>query len=265
MSKKYNKELEVAVNTAKKAGELIKEMSNKDIVVENKSIFDYVTNVDNKAEELIINELKKEFPEYDVLAEESGGIVEGGKLKWIVDPIDGTTNFMKNIPAYSVSIGLEAEGEIVVGVVYNIPMNEMFTAAKDGGAYLNDKKIIVSATDDIKKLVLGTGFPFKKNADYKSYLRLFEKFAQVTAGIRRPGSASIDLCWMACGRYDAFFEFGLSPWDVAAGVLIVKEAGGLVFDTKGQNDYLYGNTIITANNKKVSDFMLDYTNKYYYG
>lgn len=263
---KYKKELNVAVNTVKKAGELIIEMSKekKDIIVSNKAVNDFVTNVDKASEDLIKEELSSAFPDYDILAEETGGMVKGSKPKWIIDPIDGTLNFMRGIPIFAISLGLEIDNEIVVGIVFNVPMNEMFIAIKEKGAYLNGEKINVSKTSVIDRIVVGTGFPFRKEADFDSYMSLFQELAQHTSGLRRPGSASIDLCWMACARYDAFFEFGLHPWDVSAGALIIKEAGGIVTDAKGGDNFIYGGNILAANNQIVYDFMLNYIKKYYY-
>ncbi len=262
----YTKELETAVKVAKEAGQLVLGLSQGDnnIKVEEKDVNDFVTNADKASEELIIKRLTNTFPDYDILAEESGLSETGNRHKWIIDPIDGTTNFTKGIPVFAVSIGLEVNGEIVAGAVYNIPMDEMFSSIKGEGAYLNGKKISVSETTNIDHLVIGTGFPFKRGSHFDEYMLLIKQIAKKTSGIRRPGSASIDLCWMACGRYDAFFEFGLHPWDISAGSLIVKEAGGTVKDTKGGNDFLYGRTILCANSNVVFDFMLEHILKYYY-
>jgi myo-inositol-1(or 4)-monophosphatase len=263
----FTKELETAVKVAQEAGQLVRDISEGDnnIKVEEKDVNDFVTNADKASEELIIKRLSDAFPEYDILAEESGLSETGDNHKWIIDPIDGTTNFTKGIPVYAVSIGLEVKGEIVAGAVYNIPMDEMFSAIIGEGSYLNGKKISVSETTNLDHLVIGTGFPFKRGSRFDDYMRLIEQIARKTSGIRRPGSAAIDLCWMACGRYDAFFEFGLHPWDIAAGSLIVKESGGFVKDTKGGDDFIYGRTILCANSDKVYEFMLENILKYYYG
>jgi myo-inositol-1(or 4)-monophosphatase len=265
--KDYIKETETAISIARKAGKLIKEMSEGDskIKVENKAVNDFVTNVDKASEGLIIKELKEAFPDYDILAEESGSDESGSQHKWIIDPLDGTTNFTKGIPVYSVSIGLELNGDIVAGAVYSVSMDEMFSACKGEGAYLNDKRIHVSEETNTDHLVIGTGFPFKRGSRFMEYMNLIEQIARRTSGIRRPGSAAIDLCWFACGRYDAFFEFGLHPWDIAAGSLIAKEAGGIVKNSKGGDGFLYDRTILCANSKKVYDFMLGNILEYYYG
>jgi myo-inositol-1(or 4)-monophosphatase len=262
----YRIDLELAVRTAEKAGNLITQMSYDftNVIIDDKDTHDFVTNVDKASEELIINELKKYRPYYDIIAEESGADVKGNRPRWIIDPLDGTTNFTKQIPIYAVSIGLEVEGEIVAGVVNNVYMDEMFTAVKGEGAYLNKRRIKVSNTKNIDHTIIGTGFPFRKGSDYKNYISLFEELAKTTAGIRRPGSAAVDLCWFACGRYDAFFEFGLHPWDVAAGTLIASESGAIVTDTKGGDDFIYGGSVLCANNKTVYDFMMNKLKNYYY-
>lgn len=263
----YRIDLELAVRTAEKAGNLITQMSYDfdEITIDNKSTHDFVTNVDKASEKLIIDELKKYRSHYDIIAEESGADIRGDdRPRWIIDPLDGTTNFTKQIPIYAVSIGLELEGEIIAGVVNNVYMDEMFTAVKGEGAYLNKKRIKVSKTKNTAHTIIGTGFPFREGSDFKSYMALFEELAKNTAGIRRPGSAAVDLCWFACGRYDAFFEFGLHPWDVSAGSLIAKEAGAIVTDTKGGNDFIYGGTILCANNSTVHDFMMDAIKNVYY-
>lgn len=260
----YIKKIELAKKIAEKGGKLINKLSSEDIEVRSKGTHDFVTNVDTSVEDLIIKELKAEFPNHGILAEESGIGESDSEYKWIIDPIDGTTNFTRGIPIYAISIGLEHKGETVGGVVYNVAIDEMFTAVKGEGAYLNGKRIHVSEQSKIEDTLIGTGFPFKRGVGYDQYMGLFKQIAIKTAGIRRPGSASIDLCWVACGRYDAFFEFGLNPWDVGAGVVIIKEAGGVVTDTKGGNDYVYGKSIIGANNKIIHSFLLEQITEYYY-
>ncbi len=261
---KYVKEIQLAKKIALRAKDLIEDLSKKEIQIKNKDVHDFVTNVDTSVEKLIVAELKEEFPDYQILAEESGKEDSKSSYKWIIDPIDGTTNFTKEIPIYAVSIGLEHNGKPVGGVVYNTAIDEMFTAIKGEGAYLNNKRIHVSKQTKIDNILVGTGFPFKKSDNYEKYIDLFRQIAIETAGIRRPGAASLDLCWLACGRYDAFFEFGLNPWDIAAGSVIVSESGGIISDAKGGNDFIYGKSVIGANSKEVYDFMIDTIENYYY-
>jgi myo-inositol-1(or 4)-monophosphatase len=255
----YKRILNVTIEISNKAANLIRGMSKNanNIIISNKDVNDFVTNVDKASEELYISELKKYFPDFDILAEETGGKSKSSNPKWIIDPIDGTTNFTKGIPIYGISIGLEVDSEIVLGVVNHISMNEVFTAVKGGGSHLNGGAIRVSLTDDIDRILIGTGFPFRRGSDFSSYIRVFEALAKTTAGIRRPGSASIDLCWTACGRYDAFFEFGLNPWDVSAGSLIVKEAGGIITESKGEMTLYMVELCLLLIRKRSIDFIFE--------
>lgn len=230
-----------ATKAARRAAkELIRMSSQRDLLeIEKKAANDFVTSADKAAEAIIIEELKYAYPHHAILSEEAGRI---GSPKsdylWIIDPIDGTTNFMHGIPQYAISIALSYRGDIIVGVIYDVAKNELFTAAKGQGAYLDNHRIRVSEAKDMSRALIGTGFPFRQTDDVDSYLEGFRKVAAKTSGIRRPGSAALDLAWVACGRYDGFWETGLKAWDIAAGALLVFEAGGLLTDLSGGEKWL---------------------------
>lgn len=209
------------------------------LTIEAKSENDFVTSADRAAEAAIVSTLQSAYPRHAILTEEQGLVGDAkSPYLWIVDPIDGTTNFMHGIPQYAVSIALAYRGEVVVGVVYDVSKNELFTAAKGEGAFLDNRRIRVSDTTDMRRAVIGTGFPFRKGDDFKGYMQSFMRVTQAAAGVRRPGSAALDLAWVAAGRYDGFWEAGLSKWDIAAGALLVFEAGGLVTDLAGGENWL---------------------------
>jgi len=240
----------IKAKAARAAGAIINRASlDLDIIkVGAKAYNDFVTEVDHAAEAVIIKTLLEAYPQHAILAEESGK--EHGNQKsdyqWIIDPLDGTTNFIHGLPIYAVSIALAHRGQVQQAVVYDPTRNDLFHASKGRGAYLNDRRLRVSRRIRLSDSLVGTGFPFRRGDNFKRYLKLFEDVMQQTAGVRRPGAASLDLCYVAAGYYDAFFETGLSPWDVAAGSLIITEAGGLVGNFTGESDFLHQREILAG-------------------
>jgi len=222
--------------------------------IEAKDTNDLVSYVDKQAEQLLIEKLRKLVPEVGFIAEESSPDTNSKVLNWIIDPLDGTTNFIHNIPAYAVSVALVSKTEILLGVVFNIPQNEMFYAHKDGRAFMNGKEISVSVSGKLGDCLIATGFPVKNFDRLEGFQKSTEYFMKNTRGIRRMGAAAVDLCYVACGRFDAFFEYNLNAWDVAAGVLIVERAGGKVSDFSGGKDYLFGKGFLASNGKVYGEF-----------
>ena len=243
--------LNIAVKAARRAGSIISRASNDldKLTVESKSQNDFVSEVDRAAEAAIIEVLREAYPQHSILAEESGLSDKASEYQWIIDPLDGTTNFLHGFPQYCVSIALSVKGVLTHGVIYDPTRNDLFTASKGGGAVLNERRIRVSKTLALKDALLGTGFPFKEFAKFDRYIGMFKELTPKCAGIRRPGSAALDLAYVACGRYDGFWEMGLSPWDIAAGAILIKEAGGLVTDFAGEDNILESGTIVTATPK----------------
>lgn len=242
--------LDVAMEAADKAAVLLRSFhkENKDLGIQFKGKNDLLTKADVASEEIIKETIKKYFPNDLFLAEESSAAWEISDTRtWIIDPIDGTTNFVHGFPTYCISIALYENKEPVVGLILEAAKGEMFTAVKGHGAFLNGRPIKVSAINEPKHSLLGTGFPYRDLGIVDDYLQLFKVFMQETQGLRRPGSAAYDLACVAAGRFDAFYEYGLSPWDVAAGILIVQEAGGIITDWKGGSDYLFGQRICAGN------------------
>jgi myo-inositol-1(or 4)-monophosphatase len=237
--------LTIAVRAARNAGRIINRASfDLDAVkVSRKQEKDFVTEIDKAAEDEIIGTLKTAYPSHAFLAEESGragispdaSIYEAENL-WIIDPLDGTTNFIHGLPHYCVSIGLMQRGVMTQAVIYDPNLDELFTATKGRGAFLNDRRIRVAKRTKIDEALIGTGFPFRAIDDLPKYMKMFESVTRSCAAVRRPGAAALDLAYVAAGRYDGFFELGLSPWDVAAGSLLVLEAGGLIGDFKGDGN-----------------------------
>lgn len=215
--------------------------------IETKGLHDLVSYVDKESEKQIIEQLQKILPESGFIAEEGTNDKKGERYNWVIDPLDGTTNYIQGVPIYSVSIGLLDGNELVLGVVYEVGRDECFYAWKNGGAYLNGKAIHVSVRNNIHDALLATGFPYSDFSRMEDYMIFLNKMMKEARGVRRLGSAAADLAYVACGRFDAFWEYDLKPWDVAAGAVIVKEAGGKVTDYKGGNDYLYGHEIIASN------------------
>jgi myo-inositol-1(or 4)-monophosphatase len=230
------------------SGKIIKEYFEGSFKIESKDIIsNLVTEVDKKSEAKIIEIIKADFPEHNILSEEIGALKTDSEIKWVIDPIDGTINYAHKIPICCVSIGIEKAGEIIYGLVYNPIDGEMFYAEKGKGAFYKDEKISVSKESDLRKSLLVTGFPYvSKNCPYKP-VESFSRFLNMDIPIRRLGSAALDLCWTALGRFDGFWEYNLNPWDVAAGYLIMTEAGGTVTDFNGEKFSIYGKEILASN------------------
>ncbi|HSN39102.1 MAG TPA: inositol monophosphatase family protein [Burkholderiales bacterium] len=248
--------LNIAVKAARRAGSLINRAArNLDIVVaREKAANDYVSEVDHEAEQAIIRTLLEAYPDHSILAEESGASGKS-EYQWIIDPLDGTTNFLHGFPQYAVSIALAHKGLITQAVIYDPGRNDLFTATRGRGAYLNETRIRVSKRAQLRTGLVGTGFPFRQFEHVDAYLGMFRDMIGNTAGVRRPGAAALDLAYVAAGRLDGFWELGLSPWDIAAGSLLVTEAGGLIGDLEGNENYM-GSGNVVAGNPKVFVEML---------
>ena len=243
--------LNIAVKAARRAATVINRASTQlDLLtVQSKSPNDFVTEVDRAAEQAIIEVLRDAFPGHGILAEESGESGPESEFTWIIDPLDGTTNFIHGLPQYAVSIAQTKNGVLEHAVGYDPNTNEMFTASRGAGAFLNDRRIRVSRRTRLNEALIGTGFPFRRFDHVDAYLAMFKELTQKTAGIRRPGAASLDLAYVAAGRFDGFWEMGLSPWDMAAGVLLIQEAGGLVSDLSGEANYLTTGNLVAGTPK----------------
>ena len=243
--------LNIAVRAARKAGSIITRaaLDGGGFEVRSKRQNDFVTRVDHAAEAAILEVVRKAYPDHAVLAEESGAAEGRAEYQWIIDPLDGTTNFIHGFPQYCVSIAIRRRDELAHGVVYDPNRNELFTASKGSGAYLNDRRIRVSKCVRLGDALVGTGFPFREGARIDLYSNQLKNIMQKTAGVRRAGAAALDLCYVACGRLDAFWELGLSPWDMAAGALMIQEAGGLVADLSGEDGYLESGEVACATPK----------------
>lgn len=215
--------------------------------VEEKGLNSLVSYVDKTAEEKLVFQLSKLIPGSTFLTEEETVEQKMGKFRWIIDPLDGTTNFLHQLPCYAVSVALEIEGIIQSGIVYEPNNDECFYGWKDGGAFMNNSIIKVSSTTKLKNALLATGFPYHDYSLEEPYFKAFNNFMKNSRGIRRWGAAAVDLAYVACGRFDAFYEYGLNAWDVAAGTLIVEEAGGCVSDFSGGTNFLFGKEIISSN------------------
>ncbi|WP_090655974.1 inositol monophosphatase family protein [Nitrosomonas marina] len=251
--------LNIAIKAARRAGDIINQASrNLDLLnISKKSRSDYVSEVDGAAEEAIIKILHDAYPSHAILAEESGarGAMAQAEYQWIIDPLDGTTNFLHGLPQYAVSIALKHKGLLNKAVVYNPNNNELFTASRGGGAYLNNQRLRVSKRTRLEDCLIGTGIPFRDLTHLEAYLKMFKDIIPRVAGIRRPGSASLDLSYVAAGRYDGFWEIGLAPWDMAAGCLLIQEAGGLVGDLEGNDSYLESGQILAGNPKVFAQLL----------
>ncbi|MGM0690642.1 MAG: inositol monophosphatase family protein [Pseudomonadota bacterium] len=246
--------LNIAVRAARAAGSVISRSRDRvnDLTIESKKRNDFVSEVDHQAEAAIIDTLLRAYPDHAILAEESGAAgQEGAEFRWIIDPLDGTTNFLHGIGHYAVSIALERQGRLELGVIYNPVNQELFTAERGGGAFLDNRRIRVAPRKGLDGALLGTGIPFRDDQNLERYIATLRALHGPIAGIRRPGSAALDLAYVAAGRFDGFWEFGLKPWDMAAGVLLVREAGGVVIDNQGGDDYLDSGNVICANPKLV--------------
>jgi myo-inositol-1(or 4)-monophosphatase len=264
--------MNVAVKAARSAGNIINRASLnlERLQVARKQQNDFVTEVDSAAEAAILEVLQESYPTHHFFAEESGYLMAGGQslgnlswdevvqiqkddeeehFLWVIDPIDGTTNFIHGFPQFAVSIALLVNGVVQQGLIYDPTRDELFTATKGGGAYVNHRRIRVASQLRLADCLMGTGFPYREDQDLDKYLLLFKKMTQSCAGLRRPGAASLDLAYVACGRLDGFFEGDLKPWDMAAGVLLVQEAGGLVGQYSGEEGYFASGQIMAANPK----------------
>lgn len=228
--------------------------------VSDKGLNQLVSYVDIEAEKQLVQALSELLPEAGFITEENTSDVGRQTYNWIIDPLDGTTNFIHNLPVYSVSVALALGNEILAGAVYEIGRDELFAAHKNGGAWLNGERISVSVIGELKNALMATGFPYYDFEQMEAYLKVLRALMQSTHGLRRMGSAAVDLAYVACGRFEGFFEYGLNAWDVAAGVLLVQEAGGIVTDFQGGNDYLFGKSIV-ADNLKVHTPFMDILNK----
>jgi len=225
--------------------------------VEYKGFNDLVSYVDKGSEKLLVDGLMPLIPNAGFITEENTLTITDREWKWIIDPLDGTTNFVHGIPCYCVSVGLMHRGQMVMGIVHEVNLDECFYGWKGGGVYLNGLVIKVSEINELNKSLIATGFPYTNYEKLIPYMRVFDFCMRNTQGIRRLGSAAVDLAYVACGRFEGFYEYGLNPWDVAAGVFLVQEAGGAVGDFKGGNDYVFGKEIIATNAGVYEDFLLE--------
>lgn len=249
--------LDVAVQAAKEAGRFLKASVGKVTSIETKkgNVRDLVSEIDKASEAMIISIIKERYPHHSILAEESGGSKQSAEYTWVIDPLDGTVNFLHGVPVFSVTIGVEYRGEIVAGVTYDPNLNELFTAEKGSGAFLNGNRIEVSTAAELINSLLVTGFPYDiaKNPDHA--VEHFVNFLMTGQGLRRLGSAALDLCYIAAGRFDGYWEVSLNPWDMAAGMVLVQEAGGKVTDLMGGVPSIYKRQIV-ASNGRIHDKML---------
>lgn len=248
-----NSFLEVAVETAREAGAILLAEFDRPVKISYKGEVDIVTQADQRSEQAIVTRLRMQFPKHAIVAEEGGGTESASPFRWHVDPLDGTTNFAHGYPCFCVSIGLEEAGELIAGVIYQPVSGELFTAVKGEGAYLNQKKIQVSPIEKLATSLLATGFPSIKRSQNPN-IHYYWDFTLRSHGVRRDGSAAMDLAAVACGRFEGFWEFGLHSWDTAAGVLLVREAGGTVTQFDGQ-PYRLGDRELLASNRRVHSEM----------
>ncbi len=240
--------LNIGIRAAHAAGDHIVRYIDRleGMTVNSKGRNDFVSEVDRQAEAIIIDHIRKAYPMHGILAEESGQ--QGNdSFQWVIDPLDGTTNFLHGLPHFAVSIALKHKGVLDQAVIYDPLRQELFTAGKGAGAHLNNRRIRVSKQKDLEGALIGTGFPYSNMDRLDHYLACFRKFCPITAGIRRAGAASLDLAYVACGRLDGFWEFDLKEWDIAAGALLILEAGGMVGETDGGQHYLDSGNIAAAN------------------
>lgn len=242
--------LNIAVSAARKAGSFISRALERvdTLQVDSKGYNDFVTEVDRRAEQEIIQVIHKAYPHHAILAEESGEEGDNESV-WIIDPLDGTTNFLHGFPQYAVSIALAQKGIVTQAVIYDPCRNDLFTASRGRGAYLNETRLRVSKRAELKTSLIGTGFPFRQFEHVDAYLAMFRDMMKKTSGVRRPGAAALDLAYVAAGHLDGFWEMGLSPWDIAAGSLLVTEAGGLIGDFEGNENYMQSGNVVAGNPK----------------
>lgn len=250
--------LNIGIRAARAAGDLIVRHMDRleGLPISSKGRNDFVSEVDRQAESVIIDTIHRAYPAHGVLAEESGRHGRGDDFQWIVDPLDGTTNYLHGFPQFAVSIALKVKDRIEQGVIYDPLRQELFTASRGGGAMLNNRRIRVSRQTSLEGALLGTGFPFRDHDRLEQYFGIFRAFFPASAGIRRAGAASLDLAYVACGRLDGFWELGLKPWDIAAGQIMIREAGGLISDLDGNSDCLQTGNVL-AGNPSVHKAMLE--------
>ena len=247
--------LETAVDIAREAGSLLAHYFERRVAFELKGDFDLVTEADRASEKLVVERLRSHFPQHSIVAEEGGGHEGPSEFRWFVDPLDGTTNFAHGFPMFNVTLGLERAGEMIAGVIYDPVRREMFSAERGAGAYLNHHRIHVSGCKRLEDSLASTGFPSRKR-HLNVNIHFYHQMAMASHGVRRTGSAAIDLAYVACGRLDAFWEFGLNPWDMAAGTLIVTEAGGAVSDMNGGPHSITASKHLLADNGQFHDQIL---------
>jgi myo-inositol-1(or 4)-monophosphatase len=246
--------LNIAIRAARAAGSLIVRYVDRvdSLNIKEKARNDFVSDVDRMAEQAIIETIRRSYPDHEILAEESGAS-GNSEFQWIIDPLDGTTNFLHGFPHYSVSVALRHRGQLDQGVVFNPISQELFTATRGSGAQLDNKRIRASTHKGLDQTLLGTGFPFRELQHLDSFMASMQAVIPHAAGVRRTGSAALDLAYVAAGRLDGFWEFGLAPWDMAAGALLVREAGGIVTDCDGSDRYMDSGNIIAAAPKVISE------------
>jgi len=265
MSTNLHPMLNVAIKAARAAGAIINRaaLDVEAVRVSQKQVNDFVTEVDHASEATIIETLLTAYPGHGILGEETGSThgAKDSEFVWIIDPLDGTTNFIHGFPVYCVSIALAVKGKVEQAVIYDPSRNDLFTATKGRGAYMNDRRIRVSKRTQLQECLISTGFPFRKGDNFPAYLAMMSDVMQRTAGLRRPGAAALDLAYVAAGFTDGFFETGLQPWDVAAGSLLVTEAGGLVGNFTGESDFLDQKECL-AGNPRIYGQLVPLLNKY---
>ncbi|MBP9191554.1 MAG: inositol monophosphatase [Ignavibacteria bacterium] len=250
------------IKAALESGKILKENFGSNFKISSKDVVsNLVTEIDKKSEERIFDIIRQDFPGHYILSEEAGALVQESEYKWIIDPIDGTVNYAHAIPLTCVSIALEKNGVVILGAVHNPISGEFFFAEKDNGASLNDEEISVSDCTEFGRSLLVTGFPYDSSSYKPDPVEIFKKFIMLDMPIRRLGSAALDLCWTACGRFEAFWEYNLNAWDVAAGALILEEAGGLITDLSGKDFSVYGKELLAVNNSVIQKAMLDVINE----
>ncbi len=248
--------LNIAIQATRNAAKIITRSFDRldTLEVKEKEHHEFVTHVDQLSEQIIIETIHKSYPDHTILAEESGLHKGQSDSVWIIDPLDGTTNFIHGFPQFAISIAFKYRGQLEVGIVYDPLRQELFTATRGGGAQLDNRKIRVSNCKDLSLALMGTGFPFKETRYLDTYLKLFKEIFPKTAGVRRAGAAALDLAYVAAGRLDGFWEFGLKPWDMAAGILLIKEAGGFIGEIEGKNDVMETGNLLAANPKIYNPF-----------
>jgi myo-inositol-1(or 4)-monophosphatase len=265
MSSNLHPMLNVAIKAARAAGAIINRaaLDVESVRISQKQVNDFVTEVDHASEQAIIETLLTAYPDHAIWAEESGKThgKQGSDFVWIIDPLDGTTNFIHGFPVYCVSIALAVRGKVEQAVIYDPSRNDLFTATKGRGAYMNERRMRVSKRTDLRECLISTGFPYRPGDNFNTYLRMMSDVMQRAAGLRRPGAAALDLAYVAAGFTDAFFETGLSPWDVAAGSLLVTEAGGLIGNFTGEADFLEQKECL-AGNPRVYGQLVPLLHKY---